>query len=478
MIEQSQRQSIWSGTLRVFAAELLVVPTGLVIAIFLSRRLGPAGYGLYSLAAVLTLWLSNTIGAIFSRAIIKFVSEADDWRAIGATVLRWDSALALGAVLLVWSFAAPISRALGEPILTDYLRVAAFDIPLFVLARAHREMLIGLGQFRQRALASAGRWLARVTFIVLFVELGFGIAGALIGTIGASLVDLLIARRYVRPTFSPSARFPAARLWSYATPLFLFVLVLGAYDKLGLFVYKILGGTAEGAGWLSAAQNLTIVPGILALSFAPLLLSALNRALYENETAHARALARNALRGALLLLPFAGMTAGMAREVVEWVLGRAFLPAAPLLAWLIFAALALLVVSIVSAILIAADEPRLPFALTAIALPFALIGYGVAMPLFDVVGIAAVTTLAALIAALAMLAGAYHVWRVAPPRGTVLRAPIVCLGAYALAALWPTAGAWLLLKLAVITLLIAGAYIALGEFSRAEMLVVRTRLHV
>lgn len=466
---RSDRQNVWSGTLRVFAAELLIVPTGLVIAIFLSRRLGPADYGLYSLAAVLSLWVSNTIAALFSRAIIKFVSEADDWRAIGATVLRWDSALALGAMLLVWLCAEPISIALGEPILSDYLWIAALDIPLFVLARTHREILIGLGQFGQRALASAGRWLARVALIVLFVELGLGIAGAFVGAIGASLVDLLIARWYVRPSFSHRARFPASRLWSYATPLFLFVLVLGAYDKLGLFAYKMLGGTAEGAGWLSAAQNLTIVPGVLALSFSPLLLSSLNRALHENEMAYARSLARNALRGVMLLLPFAGMTAGMASQVIEWILGRAYLPAAPLLAWLIFAALALLMVSVVSAILIAADKPRWTFALTAIALPFALIGYIVVMPLFDVVGIAAVTALAAFISALAMLAGAYRAWRILPPRGSVLRAALVCVGAYALAAGWTTAGAWLLVKLAVIAVLIAGAYAVLGEFSRVEM---------
>lgn len=465
-----RRQSVWTGALGVFAAELLAVPTGFVTTVFLSRRLGPADYGLYNLAVVLTLWLGNLIGTLFSRATIKFVSEADDWRAVGATVLQWDIVLSFGTALLIWIFAAPIGQVLGEPILADYLRIAAFDIPLFVLARAHREMLIGLGQFVQRALASAGRWIARLILIVLLVELGFGVAGALIGAVGASLVDLMIARWYVRPSLWHPARFPARRLWSYAMPLFLFMLVLGTYDKLGLFVYKILSGTAEGAGWLSAAQNLTIVPGILALSFSPLLLSALNRALYENKVAYARSLARNALRSVVLLLPFAGMTAGMAHEVVEWVLGCAFLPAAPLLATLIFASLALLLVSVVSAILIAAGKPHLPFALTTSALPFVFIGYVVVIPRFDVVGGAVVTTCAAVISAFAMLVSAYRVWRIVPPCGSVMRATIGCVSAYALAALWATAGAWLLLKLALITILIAGAYVATGEFSWTERL--------
>ena len=471
-----KRQGVWSGTVRVFAAELLSVPTGFLIAIFLGRRLGPAGYGLYSLAAVLTLWVGTLIAALFSRAIIKFASQADDWRALGATVLRWDGAFALGALALLWFFADPLSRALGEPMLVSAIRLFALEVPFFVLARAHRDLLVGLGGFRERALASAGRWLARLAIIVLFVEFGWGIGGAIVGCVGASLVDLLIARWYVRPPLFYRTRFPARQLWDYALPLFLFSLAFTAYDKLGLFAFKILGGTAEGAGWLSAAQNLTVVPGILALSFSPLLLSALSRALHEQDVAHARALARNALRGVMLLVPFAGMTAGMASEVVEWLLGRAFLPAAPLVAWLIFGALALLMVSVVSAILIAVDKPRWTFVLTASALPPTLIGYALVMPRYDVLGIAAVTTLGTALAAGAMLMGAYRAWHIVPPFDTVGRAALVCLGAYAFAATWVTPGAWLLLKLAVSALGIASAFVLLGELGRRECALARVWL--
>lgn len=464
-----ERQSVWGGTLRVFIAELLIVPTGLLIAIFLSRRLGPASYGLYSLVAVLTIWIEATIAAIFSRAMIKFVGEADAWRAVGATALRWYGALTVGAVALLWIFAEPISVALGEPTLVNYLRWFALDIPLFVLARAHRDILIGIGGFRQRAWTSTGRWLARLCLIVLLVELGFGIAGAIVGCIGASLIELLIARRYVRPSPFHPASFPARRLWSYAAPLFLFALAFGGYDKLGLLTFKVLGGTAEGAGLLSAAQNLTIVPGILALSFSPLLLAALTRALRDGNDARARKLAHNAMRVVILLLPFAGMTAGMAREVVGWVLGEAFLPAAPLLAWLIFGALALLMISVASAILIAANKPHWTFELTGIGLLIALVGYLLAMPSFGALGVAVVTTLAAWLAALLMLAGVYRAWKIVLSRGTLLRAIVVTILAYVIAALWVTPGVGLLLKVAVIAVVIAGAFLLLGEFGRDEL---------
>jgi len=46
---------VLDGTIRVFLAEALLLPTGLLTTAFLTRRLGPEGYGLFLLAAPLVL---------------------------------------------------------------------------------------------------------------------------------------------------------------------------------------------------------------------------------------------------------------------------------------------------------------------------------------------------------------------------------------------------------------------------------------
>lgn len=76
------------GTARIFAAEALLVPTGLATAAFLSRRLGPEGYGLLTLASVLVVLVESNVAAALSRPSIKLVGDADDWRPIGTAVLR------------------------------------------------------------------------------------------------------------------------------------------------------------------------------------------------------------------------------------------------------------------------------------------------------------------------------------------------------------------------------------------------------
>lgn len=92
------------------------------------------------------------------------------------------------------------------------------------------------------------------------------------------------------------------------------------YEKLDLMALKILGGTAAQAGFYGAAQNLAIIPAIFSLSFAPPLLSTLTRTIQAQDSEQAKNIARDGMRAVILMLPFAGLTAGAAPEIVKLVL--------------------------------------------------------------------------------------------------------------------------------------------------------------
>src|SRR5207247_2320947 len=87
------RHHMVEGTIRVFLGEMLLLPTGLLTAAFLTRKLAPEGYGLFMLAATLVAWIEWSITAIFARAAFKLIGEADDWRPIGAAVTRLHFAI-------------------------------------------------------------------------------------------------------------------------------------------------------------------------------------------------------------------------------------------------------------------------------------------------------------------------------------------------------------------------------------------------
>jgi O-antigen/teichoic acid export membrane protein len=241
------------------------------------------------------------------------------------------------------------------------------------------------------------------------------------------------------------------------------------YEKLDLMVLKILGATAAQVGFYGAAQNLAIIPAIFSLSFAPSLLSTLTRTISAGESEQAKNIARNGMRAVLLMLPFAGMTAGAAPEIVELVFGTEFLPAGQLLSLLIFGTIALAMISVTTAILTAAGKPNWTFAASAPILPSAIIGYWLMIPRLGAVGASIVFTVFANIGALVTVFAIHHLWKILPNFGTIWRSVVICGLSYALASSWVTHGILLLLKLSVIGLLIPLMLFLFGEFNRSEV---------
>ncbi|MEI8018919.1 MAG: oligosaccharide flippase family protein, partial [Schlesneria sp.] len=230
------------------------MPTGLITAGILTRKLGTSDYGLLTLSGTIVSWVEWSVASVLARASIKFVSETNDWRPIATALVRWHLILGIAAAIVVWLAAAPLERLLDEPGLTRLMQLMAFGIPIFSVAQAHRNMLAGRGEFKGRAASVAGRWLVRLGLILLFVGAGLNTSYAALAMIGATFAELLVCRRYIRPAFfGPIA--PMHKLWAFAIPLFVAGLSLRVFEKLDLLALKALGGTSEQAGWYGAAQN-------------------------------------------------------------------------------------------------------------------------------------------------------------------------------------------------------------------------------
>ena len=195
----------WSGLLNgsalILFADLLMVPVGLLTVAMLTRWLGPEGYGLFALSASLVAGIEWGLASILSRPTIHGVGHAADWRPVARTFLSWHLILATAVLLVLWIMARPIAGLLGEPTLVTYLVLFACDLPFFLLAQAYRNILTGRGQFAARALTGASRWLARLVLIAIAVELGLSIPAAILGSIGASIVELAVGRWSLGPSW-------------------------------------------------------------------------------------------------------------------------------------------------------------------------------------------------------------------------------------------------------------------------------------
>jgi O-antigen/teichoic acid export membrane protein len=406
---------------------------------------------------------------LFSRGTIKLIAEAADWKPIATTVLRMHAASGLVTMLLVILFARPLAAVLEEPRLTFYLVLFALDPLLLALSRAHRSVLIGAGRFREQAVPLALRQVARLLLIVVFVESGLSIAGAVLGLVGASAVELIAYRRYIRPRIFPASDYPARRVWNEATPIFFSALCLALFGRVDLFALTALGLPTSDAGYYGAAQNLSIVPGLFAMSFTPLLLSTLSTMRANGEHEGVRAMCRDAMRLVFGMLPFAAMASGASDEIVRLIFGPDFGPTAPLLACLIFGKVAAVMISITVVMLIVIQRPMFSILLAAPLLALAIAGHLAFIPRFGAMGAAYVTAGLESAGAIVALALAHRFMRVLPPGSTVMRTLLVTAAAWLAAWAWPAAGVWLAAKLALITFGIVAAYALLGEFRPNEM---------
>jgi O-antigen/teichoic acid export membrane protein len=467
-----------SGSAWVLVAEGLAVPTGLLTVAVAARQLGPDLYGLFALAATIVAWVEWGLASGFARAGVRLVSEADDWRPAGTALVQQQFAVSLAATLIVWLLAEPVAAQLGEPVLSRYLRLFALDIPLFGLAQAHRGILVGLGHFGQRATASAGRWTARALLIVVLLELGFSVEGAIIGSLGASLVELAIARWSVRPPLlmAPGVGYSLQQVLSDTGPLFVLGLGLRVLEKLDLVVLKVLGGSADQAGIYAAAQNLTIGPGLVALAASPILLATINRLVHGGSPDQARAIGRGALRLMILLAPFAAIGAAASPEVAVLLYGSAFEAAGPLAAILMLGAAALAAFSLVISVLISAGRVDWSLGMVVGMLLVALAGHLVAIPRWGPQGAAVVTSLVTSLGALSGGLAIHRVWAVRPPAASVVRAAILAAAAFAVTLAWSTPGLEVILKLTAMVVVVGLAYVGCGEFSATELALPRARL--
>ena len=464
---------VFGGSSRVFVAEAVSLPTASITAGFLARRFGPNDYGLFTLTVAIVAWLEWTLTSLFARAAVKniadaHVADADDWRPAGGMVLRVFAITGMLGLLVLWVASPSLGALMHEPSLPRHLRLLALDVPLFMVTQAHQQVMIGTGQYGRRATVAAWRWMGRMVLMLALVSAGFGVDGALAGIVGASVVELAVARSFVKPRVGDARRGNASAMWSYAVPLFAAAVSLRLFDRLDLFMLKGLGAGAAIAGIYGAAQNLTIVPGLIALSVTTLLLSTLSRAIRLGDDAGARSLVHNALRGVLLLFPFAGVAAGASTGLATLIFGARFAPTGALLSVLIFGAIAVVVISVASALLTAAGKATWAMIAALPIVPLAVAGHLLVIPRYGASGAAVVTMAVAAVGALLALVAVRRAWHMWPAPATILRVMLATTVAIVVGTRWTTSGVMMFVELAVLSTLVIVVLMAMGELTPRE----------
>lgn len=358
-MSRSAAHRLWQGSAWIFAAELLILPTGLVTAGYLTRHLGADGYGLLTLGATAMAWLQWTASSMLARASNRAIAAVGDWRPVAAEVIHLHLVIGCLMGLFVLVAAPWVATALGQPVLTSTLRLLALELPLLVVAQGYRGALVANGDHTWVSVISAVRWIVRMVAVIGLVALGWSVKGAVGGMIVSSVVALAVSRGRVGALpRAPQAERAAVRagLLLLAAPIALAAIGARLFERADLFLLATLGGSASSLGHYGAAQNLTIVLSLLSGAVSPVVLATVTRMRRTGQFEELRWLQQDVLRMPYLVLPFAALAAGAAPEIMRVIYGEGFVDAAPPFALLILASTALVAVSLSTVLLVAVDR--------------------------------------------------------------------------------------------------------------------------
>jgi len=468
-----------AGTLQFLSVQVLALPVGLFIAAFVTRVLGPELYGLFVTASSIVVWIELSASLGFRSTTVKFVAESTDWRGVASTLLQVQLVIGVVAAGLLVVISPTLASWLGSPELTTYLRLFAVEIPVFTVGHLLSSVLIGRGRFGQAALVLAVGWAGRLILVLVLLGLGFSITGAILAVIGSSVGQVIVALIFARPALSRRFAISLREVAGYVMPLLGYGMAMRLYTRVDLLAVKAWAGTAQAAGFYGAAQNLTTTPlAMLATSFSPLLLATVSQLSREGQIRVSQATTRQAMRLVLCLLPFGGLLAGAASEIVLAIYGHQYLASAPLVALLVFGGLALTMIRISASVLIAEARPGWPLALSG-PLVAALLGACLLLvPRFGAVGAASSAAALASLGAGISVWGVYRRTGVAPSLATIVRVGVTTMIAYTLASAWPTPGAWVVLKLAAVSAIIVACLFLLKELTAQDLAFVRSLLRM
>ncbi len=464
------------GSVEIFSAESLMVPVGLLIVAFLSRRLGVGLYGDYVLLIAVVTWLEWGVTSLFARATVQLVAESGDWAPAAATIvwLHGVAGLVVGGALLAG--AGPLASALGAPGIAPGFRILAFDVPLFCLAQAHRQVAVGIGRYRVRALAAGGRSVARLALVVGLVSLGLSVRGALLAQVGASVVELAICRAGVRPSWWHDRTYPVSRVLAFAWPLFGAAIFMRLFERVDLFMVQRLILSPEVTAVYGAAQQLALLPYLVSTAVVPVLSSRMARLTSTGATVEAGQHLAQGIRAVTLLLPLVAIPAGSGADVASFVFGAPFAAAGSLLGPLLVAVICYVGMNVAVSAFIAAGKPAWTLVLATAVLAAAFGGDLAVIPRLGARGAALVTMTAGAVGAISSLAVASRLFGARVALRPLLVTLLVAAGGYVASAAVPSHGWGVVLELAALGALSIAALFATRALTRTDVALLRSAL--
>ena len=353
--------SVASGTFYLLTAQLFMLIAGYAIHVFLGRRLQPSAYGLFGVVMALLTWLEVSLTGGFPYSIRKLGAENPSRiREIARTAFKGQIVYAMFLFVIAELLAPVVAAILHEPRLTLLIRIASLDIPIYALYYVYLGVLNGQRTFKRQSIPMGLYAGVKIGAVLLLVIAGWGVTGALIGNILASVMGFGIAVA-MTGRIGPGKMEPLKNLISFAASTAAIGIIFTLLINIDLFAVKALIKDSNQVGYYVAASTLAKTPFLLFVAISSAILPAVSKAVSVNNQELARNYVSQAFRlHIILLFPLTALVMGSAKRLVELIYGYQYTAASSALALLMLSFMFYGLLNTINNMLLATGETRKP----------------------------------------------------------------------------------------------------------------------
>lgn len=233
---------------------------GFVGTVIFARELGPDGFGVFQTASAVVLLVSQ-VPTGFGTAIKKRVSEVDtapqQYLGAGLVIeLLFTSLLAFS----FYVFSTELVAYLGSSELVVVVAVTAVAIGIFSILN---QLLAGVGYPALSSWVDAARSVGTLLLQLVFLYLGLGAVGLVLGLGIATFLSALIPVLYTRLEPKLPSREALSSVYSFGRWSMTSRVLTTAYDKSNVLLLTAIVGS-QAAGLYASAYQLGLPAGMFA----------------------------------------------------------------------------------------------------------------------------------------------------------------------------------------------------------------------
>jgi len=289
------------GTFYLMIAQFIFLGSGYFIHFALARAVKPAEYGQFGVILGLLLLAQIFLNMGIPEAVSKFISEGRDSKSVKIKSLKIQIIFSIFFFMIVFISAPYLASLLRDSELTNYIRFAAFIIPVRAIFSVFRGVLNGFRKFTKTATTNLINAVTRLVFALLFILLGFGIYGALGGFIVGAGIAMFFSIIFSMKN-KKGKKISAKEIVNFSYPMIGFAACYTAIMNFDILFVKALVVNEAMIGYYTSAKTISSIIFGVAIALTVTLLPSVSKAFADKNLVRIKSYISESLRSMTIVI--------------------------------------------------------------------------------------------------------------------------------------------------------------------------------